>query len=258
MRTSPAGVHMIAGFEGFPHGGRPYNDPVGLATVGYGHLIARRRVTAADSRALWVHGQQRPGVLTPEEAERLLGTDLAAREAAILRLVKVRLSQHQFDALVSLIFNIGEGGFAQSTVLRRLNAGDYAGAADAFRMWDKAGSPPRSLPGLTHRRAVERACFLNGDGGGGAEPGEDAGGENGGDPFAHYTDSEIAMIREYDELHRNGTELERRRVLRAQMTQQRKHIWRLAQPREQGGDGQGWEYGARRKRYHSLLKRTRP
>ena len=256
MKTSSAGVHMIATFEGFPNGGRPYNDPVGLATVGYGHLIARRRVIGSDSRAKWLADQQRPGALTHQEAERLLATDLASREAAALRLVKVHVSQHQFDAIVSLIYNIGEGGFAQSTVIRRLNAGDYAGAADAFMMWNKAGSPPRPFAGLTHRREVERACFLNGDGGGdsGAGNGDDADG----DPFAGYTASEVAWIREYDKLRREGTDLERRRVLRRVMAEQRKRIWKVAQPRDHGGDGRGWTYGTRRERYHSLLVRTRP
>ena len=253
MKTSPAGIGLITEFEGFPNGGRPYNDPVGLATVGYGHLIAHRRVTQGDRAKRWIRGQRTPGVLTQIEAAALLSQDLRPREQVVADLVDVPLTQSQFDALVSLVYNIGERAFANSTVLRRLNAGDYRGAADAFLMWNKAGSPPRPLEGLTRRRKAERARFLGGGGRPASLAPEDDGAE---DPFAGYTEHEVRLIREYDRLKREQRDVERRRALRREMTAQRKRIWRRAQPVQAGGDGKGWDHHARRDRYHSLLSRT--
>lgn len=102
-------------------------------------------------------------VITEAQAEQLLRQDLDWVEATIKRLVKVPLKQNQFDALASLIFNIGGGAFTKSTVLRKLNAGDYKGAADAFLMWDKQRDRQTGqmtkLRGLTIRRNEERALF---------------------------------------------------------------------------------------------------
>jgi lysozyme len=247
VRTSSIGIDLIAQFEGFPNGGRPYNDPVGFATVGFGHLIARRRVTEADRRATWLPGQQRPGVLTLAEAKRLLGRDLASREQGVARLVKVPLTQGQFDALSSFVFNLGEGAFASSTLLRRLNQRDYAGAADAFLAWNKAGNPPRVLEGLTRRRKAERARFLAG--GPTTVQAADSG------PF---TPNESRWIAEYDGLTASRRDPHRRKALRRAMTLQRKTIWRRAQPATVGGDGLGWQHSNRRGRYEALLRRTRP
>ncbi|EAA6844758.1 lysozyme, partial [Salmonella enterica subsp. enterica] len=80
-------------------------------------------------------------------------------EEIIHSVVTVGLNQNQFDALVALIFNIGSGNFRNSTLLKYLNQGDYSKAADQFLVWDKAGG--RKLPGLTHRREVERNIFLS-------------------------------------------------------------------------------------------------
>jgi lysozyme len=251
MRCSPEGVKLIAEFEGFPNGGRPYNDPIGLATVGYGHLIARRGVTGADAKAVWVRGQRQPGVLTQAEARRLLAQDLKPREERVAAMLKVPVTQNQFDALVSFAFNVGEGALAGSTLLRKLNAGDHRGAADGLLAWDKAGSPTRPLAGLTRRRQAERAMFLRAGAGVASTAATD------GVQFTRlrgYTKSEIAWIAEYDELERTGGDRARRKALREAMTQQRKKIWRLAQP--DGGDGQGWEFNNRRERYQTLLART--
>lgn len=130
----------------------PYNDSAGHATIGVGHLIHRGPVTAAD-RAKF-RG------FTRADAVALLRRDVSSRERAVDRLVHVGLSQNEFDALVSLVFNIGEGeaGFAGSTVRRKLNAGDRHGAADAFLMWKRGG------PGLIFRRRRERALFLSSSG----------------------------------------------------------------------------------------------
>lgn len=102
-------------------------------------------------------------VITEAQAEVLLRQDLAWVEDTIDRLVKVPLTQNQHDAVGSLIFNIGGGAFSKSTVLRKLNAGDYRGAADAFRMWnkqrDRATGKMNVLRGLTKRREQERDLF---------------------------------------------------------------------------------------------------
>lgn len=116
-------------------------------TIGYGHTRTARRGM----------------VITEAQAEELLRQDLAWVEDVIDRFVKVPLTQNQHDALGSLIFNIGGGAFSKSTVLRRLNAGDYKGAADAFLMWDKqrdrTTGKMNTLRGLTRRRQEERAMF---------------------------------------------------------------------------------------------------
>lgn len=102
--------------------------------------------------------------ITEKEAEALLRADLAWVRKAIKDLVKVPLSQLQYDALAGLIFNIGRPNFESSTVLKRLNASDYVGAADAFLMWDKQRQNGKLvvLKGLVRRRAEESAMFLKG------------------------------------------------------------------------------------------------
>lgn len=116
-------------------------------TIGWGHTKTARQGM----------------VITEAQAEDLLRQDLAWVEDTIKRLVKVPLGQNQFDALASLIFNIGGAAFAKSTVLRKLNEGDYKGAADAFLMWDKQRDKQtgkmNKLRGLTIRRTEERALF---------------------------------------------------------------------------------------------------
>lgn len=142
MKTSQRGIDLIKSFEGlrltaYPDpgtGGDPW-------TIGYGHTKGVK-----------------PGMkITENRAEELLRDDLAEFEAALNGLVKVRLCQHQFDALVSLVFNIGPGAFSDSTLLRLLNAGLYDDAALQFVRWNKGGG--KVLSGLTRRRMAERKLF---------------------------------------------------------------------------------------------------
>ncbi|MFC4728813.1 lysozyme [Coralloluteibacterium thermophilus] len=148
MITSDAGVALIKRHEGWRP--RVYNDPAGYATVGYGHLIAKRPATAEElARA----------PLTEAEGNLLLREDLTQAEWAVTDLVKVPLTQNQFDALVSFVFNVGRGNFQGSTLLRKLNAGDYAGAANEFGRWVYAGG--KVLSGLVRRREDERRLFLS-------------------------------------------------------------------------------------------------
>ncbi|MBP8282382.1 MAG: lysozyme [Chromatiaceae bacterium] len=141
LTTSPAGIALIQAHEGLRL--TAYRDPVGIWTIGYGSTSH-------------VH----PGMqITRDQATLRLYHDVDDAEATVNRRVTVPLTQSQFDALVSLVFNIGGGAFRKSTLLQKLNAGDYAGAAGEFGRWVKAKG--RVLPGLVTRRAAERALFLS-------------------------------------------------------------------------------------------------
>lgn len=148
-QASPKGLAFLIAEEGFiPHA---YNDPANHATFGVGHLLHRGPVTASDRAAWGTKAKPKPRALV----ERVLREDLAGRfEPAVREAVKKPLKPHQFDALLSLCFNIGTGGFKNSTVVKRLNAGDFAGAADAILLWNK---PSILIP----RRRRERELFLN-------------------------------------------------------------------------------------------------
>ncbi len=127
-----------------------YRDATGTPTIGTGH-------TAAAGLPIPVMGL----TITRAQAETILANDLARiYERGVLKLVKVDLTQCQFDALVDFAFNAGCGNLGGSTLLRKLNSGDYAGAADEFLTWTK--SKGVVLSGLVKRRAVERNTFLNG------------------------------------------------------------------------------------------------
>ena len=102
-------------------------------------------------------GVKQGQTITKERADELLREDVARFEAQVLRLVKVPLTQGQFDALTSFVYNLGAGNLGNSTLLRLLNAGDYKGAAAQFDRWNKAGG--KVLAGLVRRRAAERALF---------------------------------------------------------------------------------------------------
>jgi lysozyme len=142
MRTSDAGVALVQGYEGLRL--TAYRDSVGVLTIGYGH-------TGADVK----QGM----TITRDEAERLLRDDLHDAETAVEKAVRVPMTQGQFDALVSFVFNLGAGRLQTSTLLRKLNDRNYIGAADEFPRWNKAGG--KVLAGLTARRGAERALFLS-------------------------------------------------------------------------------------------------
>ncbi|CZY50484.1 lysozyme [Enterobacter hormaechei] len=146
MQTSEKGISLIKEFEGCKL--NAYQDSVGVWTIGYGWT------QPVDGKPI------RAGMTIKQEtAERLLKTGLVSYESDVSRLVKVGLTQGQFDALVSFTYNLGARSLSTSTLLRKLNAGDYAGAADEFLRWNKAGG--KILNGLTRRREAERALFLS-------------------------------------------------------------------------------------------------
>ncbi|HDV8211905.1 TPA: lysozyme [Enterobacter hormaechei] len=146
MQTSEKGIALIKELEGCKL--TAYRDSVGVWTIGYGWT------QPVDGKPI------RSGMTIKQEtAERLLKTGLVSYESDVSRLVKVGLTQGQFDALVSFTYNLGARSLSTSTLLRKLNAGDYAGAADEFLRWNKAGG--KVLNGLTRRREAERALFLS-------------------------------------------------------------------------------------------------
>ncbi|WP_217188997.1 lysozyme [Enterobacter soli] len=146
MQTSDKGIALIKEFEGCKL--TAYQDSVGVWTIGYGWT------QPVDGKPI------RAGMTIKQEtAERLLKTGLVSYESDVSRLVKVGLNQGQFDALVSFTYNLGARSLSTSTLLRKLNSGDYAGAADEFLRWNKAGG--KVLNGLTRRREAERALFLS-------------------------------------------------------------------------------------------------
>ncbi|HST43098.1 MAG TPA: peptidoglycan-binding protein [Conexibacter sp.] len=159
LRISATGLQLIEEFEGFF--ARPYADPAGHATVGFGHLLHHGPVTDADRRATWIADQSTPGQLTTVEARRLLRQQLEGDYEPAVRALRVPLAQHQYDALVSFVYNVGTGALGPDTGIgRALRALRWRDAADELLRWDKTGDPPRPLPGLTRRRRAERTLFL--------------------------------------------------------------------------------------------------
>lgn len=145
MKISVNGIYLIKEFEGLNL--TAYQDSAGVWTIGYGH-------TGPDVK--------RGLKISEQDADALLRDDLHAAEQAVARHVKVHLNQNEFDALVSLVYNIGAAAFRKSTALRRLNENDRVGAAETLTRFNKAtiGGQLTALPGLTRRRAAERALFL--------------------------------------------------------------------------------------------------
>jgi lysozyme len=142
-QVSPAGAAFIQSLEGLslvPYG------PANALEIGYGHVIQT--------------GEDFSGGITQEQAQAIFDADLSIAAAAVSRLTMAPLSQGQYDALVSLVFNIGQGNFARSTLLQLVNARDYAGAAAQFGRWNQAGG--QIIPGLTARRAQEAQIFAGG------------------------------------------------------------------------------------------------
>lgn len=146
MQTSEKGIALIKQFEGCRL--TSYQDSVGVWTIGYGWTRPVDGVPVRSGMAI-----------KQEVAERLLKTGLVSYENDVSKLVKVKLTQGQFDALVSFAYNLGARALSTSTLLKKLNAGDYRGAADEFLRWNKAGG--KVLAGLTRRREAERALFLS-------------------------------------------------------------------------------------------------
>lgn len=134
------GHELTTSFEGLRL--EAYLDTGGVPTIGYGHTAGVRM------------GQK----ITKEQALKFLDEDIAEAVEAVNYLVKVSLTQNQFDALVDFTFNVGSGALGSSTLLRKLNVGDYEGAAQELLRWNKDNG--KVIAGLTRRREAERKLFL--------------------------------------------------------------------------------------------------
>lgn len=140
MNLSNRGREFVKTNEGLKL--KAYKDNGDIWTIGYGH-------TGVDVK---------PGmVIDEEEALLILESDLTKAVLKVNKLVKVPLSQSQFDALVDFVFNIGGAAFSHSTLLRKLNAGDYLGAAEQFDRW--VYDNKKVVVGLVNRRERERVMF---------------------------------------------------------------------------------------------------
>jgi lysozyme len=150
-KLTKAGANLIQHFEGClqPHEGKykAYKCPANVLTIGHGHTNHHGRKFDAATR--W----------TREECDQAFLEDMEGFERAVRRLVTVPLTAWQFDSLTSFCYNCGEGNLAKSTLLKKVNASDFAGAAKEFAKWNKGGG--KVLPGLTRRRASEALLFQN-------------------------------------------------------------------------------------------------
>jgi lysozyme len=143
MEYSTSGRQLTERFEGVRL--QAYQDSAGIWTIGYGHTAG---VTAGQT-------------CTEEQADAWLCGDIAWAENEVNRLVKVTLTQPEFDALVDFVFNAGAGNFESSTMLKLLNAGQFSAAATQFDLWDHAGG--QVVAGLLRRREAETNEFESGE-----------------------------------------------------------------------------------------------
>ena len=145
MHVNPSGIDLICNFEGLRL--NAYDDGVGVWTIGFGTTKYPNgiRVKKGDTCTL-------------DQAKAYMQNDLKAFEQTVNSAVKVPVNQNQFDALVSLAYNIGSTAFKNSTLVKRLNEGDYKAAANQFDVWVNAGG--KRMQGLVNRRTAEKALFL--------------------------------------------------------------------------------------------------
>jgi lysozyme len=143
MKLSVAGLELLKRSEGFRN--HVYLDVAGIPTIGYGHRL--------------LHSDSFSNGIDEPQAANLLASDVRDAEQAVERMVKVPLSQGQFDALVDFVFNLGMGRLAGSTLLKDLNAGRYDDAAEQLLLWDHAAG--KELPALKARRVAEVELWKN-------------------------------------------------------------------------------------------------
>ena len=146
MVVSLFGVDLICGFEGKRL--TAYDDGVGVWTSGFGTTVYPNGIKV-----------MKGDTCTEAQAKTYMAHDLKKFEATVNKAVTVQLNQNQFDALVSLAYNIGIGAFNKSTLVKKLNANNFRGAADQFDVWVNAGG--KRMQGLVNRRAKEKALFLS-------------------------------------------------------------------------------------------------
>lgn len=141
MKTSEKGKALIKKYEGCRL--KAYKCPAGVLTIGYGHT---NNVRIDD-------------VITQAEADKLLDIDIVIKEKEVNSVLRVPVTQGQYDALVSFAFNLGIGNLKKSTLLRLINQGKYKNASNEFSRWVYAGG--KVLAGLVKRRNEEKELFLS-------------------------------------------------------------------------------------------------
>jgi len=167
VKLSKAGEDLMHKYEGFRN--KPYLCPAHIWTIGYGHVLYQEQIKLPVVRVPDKHtpmirkeyplSPEDNRVWSKEEINELFLVDVANFERGVLRLVPGCVSrQGSFDALVSISYNFGLGNLQRSTIRMKANRGDWEGAADAFRVWNKGGG--KVLPGLVKRREAEIALFL--------------------------------------------------------------------------------------------------
>ena len=163
-RINQLAVDLIKSYEGIEDGDPstvnldPYLCPGNVWTIGWGHAIS------SDNKLLRGKSNEAlaysifPDGITMREAEDLIMDDISIRTKYVIKHVKVPLSENQLGAIVSFVYNVGIGNFIRSTLLKKLNNGDYQDAADEFRRWRYSNG--KVLKGLERRRVAEKALFL--------------------------------------------------------------------------------------------------
>ena len=144
MKFSATGMELLKRSEGFRS--RVYRDVAGFPTIGYGHRL--------------LHPESFPNGIDEPQAAEILASDVGETEQAVQRLVKVPLTQGQFDALVDFCFNLGAGRLASSTLLKCLNASRYGDAVEQLLRWDHAEG--HEIASLKARREAEAALWRAG------------------------------------------------------------------------------------------------
>ena len=147
-KINASGLEIVKHFEGLRT--TSYQDSVGVWTIGYGHTSMAGPPSVGPNMSI-----------TSARAEEILKQDLEKFEKDVAAATTVSPTSDQFSAMVSFTFNVGPGAFRDSTLLRKHNARDFAGAADEFLRWVYAGG--QKLPGLERRRKAERALYLSQD-----------------------------------------------------------------------------------------------
>ena len=148
MKTGHSGIALIKKYEGFR--GKPYLDPVGIPTIGYGatYYPNGKKVTMQDRE------------ITEKEATELLQNMLGEYEKGVKKEIQRELNQNQFDALVSFAYNLGNGALASSTLAKRINSNPCdPDISKQFERWNKAGG--KVLAGLVRRRKEEAKLYFS-------------------------------------------------------------------------------------------------
>ncbi len=147
-QADASGRALIERFEGFSP--TWYKCPAGVLTIGFGHSVE------IGTPPTYKAGQR----ITQAQGDLILSEDMRKTEAQLVKLLKRNVSQNQFNALESLLFNIGVGNLEHSHLLEYVNNGNFSAAAPQFLLWDTSGG--KVLPGLVQRRKAEQLMFESG------------------------------------------------------------------------------------------------